>query len=152
MNKYVSFVRYYFHINDIIDITINNKLKTTKYKITRLNIDYINNKITNDVYESKIILNEKCKEILNEKKMILNTLKTTINDILFYIFINYISKISTKNPINTSIELFKNNTDVLDFKIEDLIDYSDKQLKEINYSYKSKSNLNITFVPNIINP
>lgn len=147
MNKFISFIRYYFHLTDLRQFGINDKLKAIKYRNLRLNIDFINNKITNDIYDTKIISNEKIKEMLNEKKLIISTLIDGINDLLYDLYVTNIIKINYKNKdTDINIPIFNEKYDILNTYILNLIEYSKLELEKINYNYKSKSKLDITYV------
>lgn len=161
---FIDLIQYFYHVQSHCTM-INRTLQGFDNVIRDLSVVYLRKKISQETMEAEIKKNHKKKEILNEKIMILGTLKDVINDIIVEIFnekirpiieatrnsviykvqISNLSKVQFKPyiiPIKPYIELIAGYAEELETllvnkqnEIQTIIDYAVAEQKKVNKSY-----------------
>lgn len=140
----MEYIRYYYHVNSINE-TFESILIKINNNIERKNIDYLKNEINKEEYEKSISIYGKKAELSNEKLMIINTLKNSINDIIMKFYKEVCNKLLDANHI--VLITYENNMIETKNKLELFINYCIEEDLKLIKLYSSKSKLDILNYP-----
>lgn len=139
LDGYTDLVRYYYHI-DSVRLTMEQKINSIDRELETISIGYLRNKLDKTYYVKIVRTSHKKREVLDERIMIIITLRDVIKSIIVYIFNNNISvlyeasrNIKTHYPLITTN---KGSATIVNTYI-DILDDADKSLKD-TYIQKQK--------------
>lgn len=139
LDGYIDLVRYYYHI-DSTRQNMEQKINSIDRELETISIGYLRNKLDKTYYEKTVKTSQKKREVLDERIMIIITLRDVIKSIIVYMFNNNISVLyEASRNIKTHYPLAHTNKDSANIikTYIDILNDADKSFKD-TYIQKQK--------------